>query len=68
MPKRNTTRRDLVKGTRKFYAKRDARGRFTQADRVDRSLAADRPRPAKRGVKAGHGDQGDRTSGKRGRR
>lgn len=60
MPNRSTTKRDLVKGQRKSYAKRDARGRFTQRDRMDRSLAADRPRRARRHVKAGHGDQGDR--------
>ena len=64
MPKRATKRsagkRDLVKGSRKLYAKRDAGGRFTSNDRVDRSLAADRRRKAKRKVKAGHGDQGDR--------
>jgi hypothetical protein len=60
MRKRSSTKRDLVKGTRKFYAKRDAKGRFKQMDRVDRSLAADRPKRAKRTVKAGHGDQGDR--------
>ncbi len=60
MPKRSTTKRDLVKGERKFYAKRDARGRFKEMDRVNRSLAADRRRPAKHKVKAGHGDQGDR--------
>ncbi len=60
MAKRSSTKRDLVKGSRKFYAKRDAKGRFKEMDRVDRSLAADRPRRAKRTVKAGHGDQGDR--------
>lgn len=60
MPRRSTTKRDLVKGSRKFYAKRDANGRFRAMDRMDRSLAADRPKKAKRTVKAGHGDQGDR--------
>ncbi len=60
MSRRSSTRRDLVSGSRKFYAKRDAKGRFKEMDRVDRSLAADRPKKAKRTVKAGHGDQGDR--------
>jgi hypothetical protein len=60
MPRRSTTKRDLVKGTRKFYAKRDAKGRFTEMDRVHRSLATDRQKAAKRRVKSGHGDQGDR--------
>ena len=60
MPKRSMTNRDLVKGSRKFYAKRDARGRFKEMDRVDRSVAPDRRTAAKRRVKVGHGDQGDR--------
>lgn len=60
MRKRSSTKRDLVKGSRKFYAKRDANGRFKEMDRVARSAAADRPKKAKRNVKAGHGDQGDR--------
>ncbi len=60
MPKRSATKRDLVKGSRKFYAKRDAQGRFKEMDRVDRSTSADRRTKAKRAVKAGHGDQGDR--------
>ncbi len=59
MAERSATKRDLVKGQRKFYAKRDTKGRFTEVDRVDRSLAADRRKPTKRKVKAGHGDQGD---------
>ncbi|RPJ81146.1 MAG: hypothetical protein EHM13_10920 [Acidobacteria bacterium] len=58
--KRSAGKRDLVRGRRKFYAKRDENGRFTSSDRVDRSLAADRRQKAKRKVKAGHGDQGDR--------
>ena len=60
MAKRSATKRDLVKGSGKFYAKRDAQGRFKEMDRVDRSTAADRRTKAKRRVKSGHGDQGDR--------
>jgi len=40
--------------------KRDVQGQFKEMDDVGRLLAADRSRPAKTKVKAGHGDQGDR--------
>jgi hypothetical protein len=45
----------------KRYIRRDERGRFTssQAD-VGRSLSKDRQQKAKRSVKAGQGDRGDR--------
>jgi hypothetical protein len=43
----------------KFYARRDAKGRFTELDRVDRSLSQDVRRHAKRTVPAGQGDRGD---------
>ncbi|MFB3854018.1 MAG: hypothetical protein ACE148_09380 [Vicinamibacterales bacterium] len=58
--KRGSSKRDVVKNTKEFYAKRDANGRFTSRDRVDRSLAADRRQASRRKVKAGHGGQGDR--------
>ncbi len=58
--RKSSTKRDLVKGSAKFYAKRDAHGRFKEMDRVDRATAADRRTAAKRKVKSGHGDQGDR--------
>ena len=59
--KRSTTKREALK-TRKaaFFAKRTAKGRFKEMDERGRSLAADRRRKAKRTVKSGHGDQGDR--------
>lgn len=60
LAKGSVTKRDLVKAGRKFYAKWDANGRFTQMDRVSRANAADRCTAAKRKVRAGHGDQGDR--------
>jgi hypothetical protein len=42
-----------------FYAKRTSAGTFKEMDESGKSLKADRRRPAKRTVKAGHGDQGD---------
>jgi hypothetical protein len=50
----------LTTPTGSHFAKRDARGRFKEMDNVGRSLAADRRTKAKRAVKSGHGDQGDR--------
>jgi type I restriction enzyme S subunit len=38
----------------------NARGQFKEMDDVSRSLSADRRRSAKRTVKSGYGDQGDR--------
>ena len=61
MAKRGSGKRDLVKGrSGKFYATRDALGRFRSMDAVGPSLAPDRRQHAKREVKAGHGDKGDR--------
>jgi hypothetical protein len=58
--KRSASKRDLVKGRSKSFAKRTAKGRFKEIDPVKRSLATDRRKKAKRKVKSGHGDQGDR--------
>jgi hypothetical protein len=59
--KRSSTKRDLVKSrTGKSFAKRTAKGHFKEMDRVKRSLRGDRRKKAKRKVKSGHGDQGDR--------
>ena len=41
-------------------------GQFKEMDDVSRSLSADRRTRAKRSVKAGHGDQGDRASARKG--
>ena len=60
MAKRSSSKRELIDTGRKMFAKRDAKGQFKEMDDVGRSLAADRRRPAKRAVKSGHGDQGDR--------
>ena len=58
--KRASAKRDLVKSRSKSYAKRTAKGRFKQMDTVSRSLASDRRKKAKRKVKSGYGDKGDR--------
>jgi len=59
--KRTSTKRDLAKSrTGKSFAKRTGKGRFTDMDGVKRSLASDHRKKAKRKVKSGHGDQGDR--------
>lgn len=58
--KRSSTKRDLVKGKSKSFAKRTAAGRFKDIDPVKKSLPADRRKKAKRKVKSGYGDQGDR--------
>lgn len=59
--KRSTTKRDLVKtpGAAR-YAKRTVKGQFKEADDVGRSSAADRRTKAKKTVRSGYGDQGDR--------
>ena len=59
--KRAAGKRDLVKSrSGKSFAKRTRKGRFKEMDRVKRSLPKDRRRKAKRKVKSGYGDQGDR--------
>jgi hypothetical protein len=44
----------------KRYVRRDDRGRFEESDDVGRSLARDIKTKAKRTVKSGQGDRGDR--------
>jgi len=59
--KRSSTKRDLVKSRKSAsYAKRTAKGRFKERDTLKRSQPADRRKTAKRKVKSGYGDQGDR--------
>ena len=54
-------KRDLVRRPKaSAYAKRTARGRFTETDDVGRSQIGDKRRKAKRTVRSGYGDQGDR--------
>lgn len=54
--------RELIEPHRgdKRYVRRDRKGRFGESDDVGRSLSADRRRKAKRVVKKGEGDRGDR--------
>lgn len=58
---RSAEKRDTVRTKRAtFYAKRTTRGRFREMDEKGRSLKSDRRRAAKKTVRAGYGDQGDR--------
>lgn len=45
----------------KRYMRRDAQGRFKEADDVGRSLSRDQRRKAKNTAKKGQGDRGDRS-------
>jgi hypothetical protein len=59
--KTGARKRELINtGSDKRYVRRESRGRFSESDDVGRSLAADRRRKAKRKVKSGQGDRGDR--------
>ena len=59
--KRSPAKRDLVRRkTASAYAKRTTKGRFKEMDDAGRSQNADRPKKAKRAVKSGYGDKGDR--------
>jgi hypothetical protein len=61
MAKRSTSKREAIStGRNKMFGKRNAKGQFKEMDDVGRSLSADRRRAAKRSVKSGFGDQGDR--------
>ncbi len=59
--KRSAGQRDKVKSpTGTFFAKRTSSGRFKEMDEVGRAVATDRRTAAKRKVRSGHGDEGDR--------
>jgi hypothetical protein len=59
--KRGTLKRERINtGTDARYVKRTGTGRFKESDDVGRSQKADTPRKAKKTVKSGYGDQGDR--------
>jgi hypothetical protein len=59
--KRKAAKRELINiGTDKRFVRRGAGGEFKESDDVGRSLAADRRTAAKRKVKSGQGDKGDR--------
>jgi hypothetical protein len=60
--RKSATKRELINtGRDKRFVRRDAKGQFKESDDVRRSLAQDRRRTAKRKVKSGQGDKGDRT-------
>ena len=59
--KRSSQKRELINtGTDARYVKRSGSGRFKESDDVGRSQKTDRARSAKKSVKSGYGDQGDR--------
>jgi hypothetical protein len=59
--KRKTAKRTLIDTrTDKRFVRRSAPGRFKESDDVGKSLAVDRRKRAKRKVKSGQGDRGDR--------
>ena len=59
--RRPAGKRDLVASrSGKSFAKRSAKGRFKEMDSVKRSLPKDRRNKAKKKVKSGYGDSGDR--------
>jgi hypothetical protein len=59
--KRSTQKREVLKTrSNTSYAKRSTKGRFKELDDAGRSQRADRTKKAKRKVKSGYGDQGDR--------
>ena len=61
MAKRKAARRERIDpGKDKRFVRRGAKGRFKESDDVGRSLKRDRQQKAKRKVKSGQGDRGDR--------
>jgi hypothetical protein len=61
--KRKAATRELITlPADKRYVRRDPEGQFKESDDVGRSLAKDRKRRAKKVVKPGQGDKGDRAS------
>jgi hypothetical protein len=59
--RKSAANRELIDtGRDKRYVRRDAQGQFDESDDVGRSLGQDRKRAAKRTVRRGQGDKGDR--------
>jgi hypothetical protein len=59
--KKKAAKRETINtGRDKRYVRRDSAGKFQESDDVGRSLGRDRKTKAKRAVKAGQGDKGDR--------
>jgi hypothetical protein len=59
--RKTASKRELIDtGTDKRFVRRGAKGQFKKSDDVGRSLKRDRQQKAKRKVKSGQGDRGDR--------
>jgi hypothetical protein len=58
--KKAATRELIDTGHDKRYVRRDKEGQFKESDDQGRSLSQDRKKKAKRKVKSGQGDKGDR--------
>jgi hypothetical protein len=59
--KRSASARERINtGTDSRFVRRDEKGQFRESDDVGRSVKTDRGQRAKRTVKSGHGDRGDR--------
>jgi hypothetical protein len=59
--KKKVAKRELVDtGRDTRYVRRDKEGKFNESDDQGRSLSQDRKKKAKRKVKSGQGDKGDR--------
>jgi hypothetical protein len=59
--RRKASKRERIDtGSDKRFVRRGARGRFKESDDLGKSLSSDRGRKAKRKVKSGQGDKGDR--------
>jgi hypothetical protein len=58
---KNSSKRELISPNRDArFVRRDGAGQFKESDDVGRSQQADRRKKAKRAVKSGDGDKGDR--------
>jgi hypothetical protein len=59
--KRTSGKREAINtGSDKRYVRRNTKGQFKESDDVGRSLRKDVKQAAKRKVKSGQGDKGDR--------
>ena len=59
--KRTAAKRETINtGTDKRFVRRNSKGQFKESDDVGRSLGKDVRQTAKRKVKSGQGDKGDR--------
>jgi hypothetical protein len=59
--KRKAAKRELINtGSDKRFARRDAKGKFSESDDVGRSLGRDQQKSAKTKSSKGQGDRGDR--------